>query len=147
MQKIPLLTLIISFVILTFSACNEIKKDESEKSELPKEEDFIAEKLKLNKKVYSINIGEKVKIYHTSNSCCPSCFPGRYEYKSIQYIGSKLEYAPSYHCEGCTVLGSYNFIGKEVGRDTIYFRSISPRENCDSINDLKDFNKFIIIVK
>ncbi len=116
------------------------KNDSDEALELMKQ------KLKLNKKNYSIRIGEKVKIYYSTNSCCPFCAPRLNQLTSIRYIGHKMEINPCEECDGSNVLSSINFKGVKKGIDTIFTQIITPHQKCDSITDLKDFSIHIIRV-
>ena len=132
------------FVFLLFGCSNQQNKLSDERK---KEEDayqLMEQKLKLNKKNYSIQIGENVKIYYTENSCCPICHPRLNKLASSKFLGSKTEIARD--CIGCDFLYSINFKGVKKGIDTIFAQTISPHETCDSIADLKNFDIHIIRV-
>lgn len=133
-------------LFLIFSCSNNQNKLSDEKNKKEKAYQLMEQKLQLNKKNYSIRIGEKVKIYYSTNSCCPFCFPRLDQLTSVRYIGNKMEINPCEECDGNNVLSSINFMGMKKGVDTIFTKIITPHENCDSITDLKDFNIHIIRV-
>jgi len=138
---------ILSFsLLLIFGCSNDQNKLNNKKNDKEKLHQLMEQKLKLNKKNYSIRIGEKVKIYYSTNSCCPFCAPRLNQLTSIRYIGHKMEINPCEKCEGNNVLSSINFVGLKKGIDTVFAQTISPHDTCDSIKDLKDFDIHIIRV-
>jgi hypothetical protein len=138
------LTIILSLVFLTLLGCQE-KSINSEKSSESKTK-TSSEKLKLNQNKYRIQIGDTVKIYYSTNSCCQNCFPRLDELKFIKYIGRKIEIKPDNQCDGCNSLSSINFIGTAKGIEKVYYKQISPMVKCDSIKELQNFEMYTIVV-
>lgn len=127
-------------------SCNEVQQKDKKKSEYEKKQEIFSEKLKLNKKKYIIQKGEQVKIYFTFNSCCQFCSPRLEKLKNSKFLFNKQE-TFSNGCLGCTDLYSLNFKGISKGIDTIYTNTIFPNDKCDTIKNLKNFDKYLIIVK
>lgn len=140
------LFLLLNFAsVLILLSCNDLHQKDKNKSEYDNKKDIFKEKLKLNKKTYIIQRGEKVKIYYIYNSCCQFCSPRLKELKNSKFIYQKQE--TNSGCIGCTELYSLNFIGLKKGLDTIYTNTIFPNDKCDTIKNLESFRKYIIIVK
>lgn len=137
----------ITFLSLFIFGCNEGLKKDKKKPDFKNKEEYISEKLKLNKKTYLIKKGEEFKIYYTNNSCCLFCPPRLKDLNKIKFIKDKVELNSDEECCGCSSLSSLTFIGIEKGIDTIFTTKISPLKKCDSINDENNFEKYIIIVK
>lgn len=136
---------ILSFSLLVIFGCsNNQNKLSDEKNNKEKVYQLMEQKLKLNKKNYSIKVGEKVKIYYSTNSCCPFCSPRINKLVASKFLGSKTEITRD--CIGCNFLYSLNFKGIRKGIDTIFMGTIIPNQHCDSITDLRDFSIHIIRV-
>lgn len=117
---------------------------EQKQHENPNDVNPKTEVVYTNKLVYNVNIGDTIKIYNSTNSCCPHCAPNRDKLKHIQYLDSRVVVDKPY-CDGCNVTTSMIFIAKSKGSDTILQANISPHQEC--IDTLKVLDKYIVNIK
>lgn len=117
----------ISLLVFLFSACSESSKDYSNKSH------------------YSINVGEKVEIYYSTNSCCYYCVANRGKLNVVELLEDKTVDAGEEDCAGCDVLSAFVFQGKKVGIDTIVLRNPTASQSC--MDTALYEQKYIIEVK
>jgi hypothetical protein len=98
-----------------------------------------------NKPKYSINIGDTIEIYHTTNSCCNYCQPNADELQHLVYIGSKIVIPSKKDCEGCNYTSALMFVAKSAGIDTIKDVIIPPLSECNE--SVANLNKYIVRIK
>lgn len=93
-----------------------------------------------NKSNYSIEIGDTIAIYHSTNSCCKYCQPNADKLRHLQYIGSKIVVPEKKGCEGCNHTSAVLFVAKSAGIDTIKDALIHPGSECkDTIKGLSNY--------
>ena len=98
-----------------------------------------------NKKVYTLEIGESIEIYTSTNSCCYYCFTNKDILKHTEFLGTKrVDDGPS-GCEGCNWTNAYIIKAKSLGVDTIKLKHLTGLENCDSSQ--VELEEYIIQVK
>ncbi len=98
-----------------------------------------------NKSYYSVNIGDTINIYYTTNSCCKYCQPNTKKLQHLEYFESKIVIPSKKDCEGCNYTSALMFVAKSVGVDTIKDVIISPFSNCN--DTLKELKKYIVRIK
>ena len=93
-----------------------------------------------NKSVYSVNIGDTIEIYHSTNSCCKYCQPNADKLQHLDFIGSKIVIPSKKGCDGCNWTSALMFVAKSQGVDTIKDAIIPPMSTCnDTIKGLTDY--------
>lgn len=103
------------------------------------------EKTFINKPHYTIEIGDTLQIYYSTNSCCQYCQPNASQLKHLRYAGSKIIEAAPKDCSGCSQTSALLFIAKSKGIDTIKDAIIPPLAPCN--DTLKDLVNYIINIK
>jgi hypothetical protein len=130
----------IPFIVLLIVACNNV----DDKKSLPKN-DVPNVKVFKNKSTYSINIGDTLEIYHSTNSCCKYCQPNADKLKHLNFIGSKNVIPAKKGCEGCNWTSALMFVAKSSGVDTIKDVIISPTSVCS--DTIKGLSNYIVKIK
>lgn len=130
----------IPFIILLIVACNNVDDNKSiTKKDVPNI------KLYKNKSTYSINVGDTIEIYHSTNSCCKYCQPNAEKLKHLDYIGSKIVIPEKKGCYGCNHTSALMFVAKSVGVDTIKDAIIPPLAICK--DTIKGLSNYIVRIK
>jgi hypothetical protein len=130
----------IPFIVLLIVACNNV----DDKKSLPKK-DAPNINIYKNKSTYSINIGDTIEIYHSTNSCCKYCQPNAEKLKHLDFIGSKIVIPEKKGCEGCNHTSALMFVAKSVGVDTIKDAIIPPMSICK--DTIKGLSNYIVRIK
>ena len=98
-----------------------------------------------NQERYEVKVGETVKIYYSTNSCCYSCIPNNSELKHVRLLEEKtVDPGPS-DCAGCDFTAAYIFKAETPGIDTVQLRIVAASMDCNSMDATP--NKYIIEVK
>lgn len=119
----------ISFVIFMISACTNSSKKYT------------------NKEKYTIDKGEIVQIYYSTNSCCYTCITNRNDLKYIEIVEQKAIDKGEENCAGCDVLSAFVFKATKIGIDTILMRTPTASQDCLDTSKFISEQKYIIEVK
>jgi hypothetical protein len=98
-----------------------------------------------NKPNYSINIGDTIKIYHTTNSSCKYCQANFDQLQHLEFTGSKIVIPSKKDCDGCNYTSALMFVAKSAGIDTIKDAIIPPISECNET--IANLNKYIVRIK
>ena len=99
-----------------------------------------------NKEIYEMNIGDKVEIYASTNSCCFYCFSNQESLEHTEFKEIKrVDNGPS-DCEGCNWTDAYVFEAKSTGIDTIILEHRVQIDSCSSSFG-REPEKYVIRVK
>jgi hypothetical protein len=96
-----------------------------------------------NKSVYELSVGETVKIYTSTNSCCHYCFLNKDALNHSAFIETVRE--EDSDCAGCHYTNAYLLQGKSVGIDTVRLQLAVGSDDCDSASN--DVEQYVIKVK
>lgn len=114
----------IPFILFLIAACSNVNDKQSNPNN-----EFRNIKVFKNKSAYSINIGDTIEIYHTTNSCCKYCQPNADKLRHLDFIGSKIVIPSKKGCDGCNWTSALMFVAKSQGVDTIKDAIIPPMSN------------------
>ena len=78
-----------------------------------------------------MSVGETFEIYYSGNSYSQYCLVNKKSLKKVQELGRKIVKSARKNCDGCSHVGAFVFMAKEVGIDTILLNKISPTQNCE----------------
>ena len=98
-----------------------------------------------NKPIYSINIGDTIKIYHTTNSCCKYCQANFDQLQHLEFLGNKIVIPSKKDCEGYNYTSAMMFVAKSAGIDAIIDAIIPPLSECNE--SIANLNKYIVRIK
>ena len=98
-----------------------------------------------NKSNYKVEIGDTIKIYHSTNSCCQYCLPNADKLNHLKYTGIKSVSPEKKGCMGRDNTSASIFIAKSIGIDTIRDAIIAPMEKCD--DRIKGLSNYIVKIK
>lgn len=98
-----------------------------------------------NMETQTINVGDEVKIYYTTNSCCSYCSPDKEKLNHLEYVGDEIIIPYPDDCDGCSRTKALVFKAKSSGTDTIFGRIYTRSEDCN--DSLSDFDSFVIHVR
>lgn len=98
-----------------------------------------------NEAVQNVKIGETVKIYYTTNSCCDYCSPFIESMKHLEFVGEEIVIPSPSNCDGCSSTKALLFEAKSIGTDTIVGRVFARSEDCS--DTLGDFKSYIVHVQ
>ena len=99
----------------------------------------------VNKAEQTVKVGEKVRIYYTTNSCCNYCAPGKNDLKYLEFIEEETVVPYPDDCDGCSRTKALVFEAKSKGTDTFRGRILDRGTDCS--DSLTDWESFIIHVK
>ncbi|NVK66659.1 MAG: hypothetical protein HWE22_18850 [Flavobacteriales bacterium] len=92
----------------------------------------------------TVNVGEKVNIYYTTNSCCRYCAPNIKNLNHLKYLGEEVIIPYDDGCAGCDETVALVFEAKSKGTDTIAGRILEQSKDCS--DTLTEFESFVIHV-
>ena len=130
----------IPLIVFLIAACNNA----NDKKSKPNNE-LRNIKVFKNKSTYSMNIGDTIEIYHTTNSCCKYCQPNTDKLQHLDFIGSKNVIPSKKGCEGCNWTSAFMFVAKSKGVDTIKDAIIPPMSICK--DTIKGLTNYIVRIK
>jgi len=87
-----------------------------------------------NQETYNVSIGDTVKIYFETNSCCYICVPNQDKYAHLLYIGEKMMRNDENEqglCLGCNTTLAQLFVAKSAGTDTVKIGIYEPANPCE----------------
>lgn len=93
----------------------------------------------------TVKVGEEVKIYYTTNSCCRFCSPNMENLNHLKYTGEEVIIPYPNGCDGCNETVALVFKAKSKGTDTIVGRILQQSMDCS--DTLSKFESFVIHVK
>lgn len=108
--------LILLFSAIFFNSCSNIEDTDKYK----------------NADKYTVNIGDTIEIYYTSNTCCYHCFSNKEDTKHSKLIGEKTITEPSKKYVGSNHIEAFIFKAESIGVDTIKLKDLTATEDCDS---------------
>ncbi|MEN9445423.1 MAG: hypothetical protein RIS47_2314 [Bacteroidota bacterium] len=97
-----------------------------------------------NPAVLRASIGDTVRIYYATNSCCRYCLLNASALRHTQYIDNVLVENSEDGCVGCNATYAFWFLATEVGTDTIYCNIATASAPCN--DTLSQADRFIIEV-
>ena len=98
-----------------------------------------------NKDVQSVDIGDTVEIYYTTNSCCAYCSPNQGTLEHLEFIGEETVIPYPDDCDGCNRTQALLFVAKSSGSDTILGKIHSHSMDCS--DTLIEFESFIVNIR
>ncbi|MCB9252912.1 MAG: hypothetical protein H6605_10625 [Flavobacteriales bacterium] len=107
----------IAFVIMSFmlyASCTENHKEYANQSR------------------YKIKIGEELKLYYITNSCCFYCISDSSSIKSLNYKDDVIVDDGPDDCDGCDRTSAFVFLAKQIGVDTIILKSATAGDDCET---------------
>lgn len=103
------------------------------------------EKKYLNQLRYNLTIGDTLRIYYSTNSCCDYCITNSESICNLKYEGKEvISYYPE-NCEGCDRQMAVLFVAKTTGTDTIRGKRIAASQDCSDSVPSPDF--YIVEIK
>lgn len=95
--------------------------------------------------VQTVEIGDTVRIYYTTNSCCGYCSPSKESLNHLGFLGEEIIIPYPDDCDGCDRTKALLFLAKSSGTDTILGKVSSHSLDCS--DSLIDFKSYIIHVQ
>lgn len=130
----------IPFIVFFLTACSNNSNYES----ISTGNNFLLRHLFANQERYSIRVGDTLKIYHSTNSCCPYCLPATEKLKHLVYVGKKIVLPEKDKCVGCNHTAASIFVAVSVGIDTLQSGLIKPYDICS--DTIKSLSKYVVQV-
>lgn len=99
----------------------------------------------INQNIYDIQVGDTLKIYYSTNSCCEYCIANRSKLRNISLIDDILVQSANKNCAGCNSVHALLFLAENKGMDTICGKIITASQSC--LDSLECMDEFIVNVK
>jgi hypothetical protein len=80
---------------------------------------------------YNISVGDTLRIYYTTNSCCYYCLPGKHESSLLEYIGEELVVPSEKDCDGCSSTSALLFVANSPGTVELKGRIVAASRGCE----------------
>lgn len=129
-MRLTLITFCFAFLIVGCSQkTRKVKKAaEQAAAEMAEEISYT------NQETYNVSVGDTVKIYFETNSCCYICVPNQDKYAHLLYIGEKMMRNDENEqglCLGCNTTLAQLFVAKSTGTDTVKIGIYEPANPCE----------------
>ncbi|MFT6500129.1 MAG: hypothetical protein ACJASQ_000236 [Crocinitomicaceae bacterium] len=105
----------------------------------PSAEDFT------NKSSYELKVGDTLRIYYTTNSCCYECAPNKDSLNNLIFIGSETVISGPKGVEGGNSTRAILFKATNIGTDTIYAKIIGGGMECS--DTIPGMTRYIVNIK
>ena len=83
----------------------------------------------VNQSKYEVAVGDTVKIYYTTNSCCVYC-SNKQELATLDFVGENVVTPYPEGCAGCNATSALVFVAKQAGTDTVRGKVRAVSEGC-----------------
>ena len=88
-----------------------------------------------NKDKYTVEVGDLIEIYYSTNSCCYYCLSNEEDLKNVELIEIKTIDKGPKNCDGCNFINSFVIKAKSVGIDTVKLKRLQATSDCSN-NDV-----------
>jgi hypothetical protein len=98
----------------------------------------------VNQSKYEVAVGDTVKIYYTTNSCCVYC-SNKQELATLDFVGENVvtPYPEGY--AGCNATSALVFVAKQAGTDTVRGKVRAVSEGCSDLG--AEAEEYVVTVK
>ena len=86
----------------------------------------------VNQSKYEVAVGDTVKIYYTTNSCCVYC-SNKHELAKLDFVGENVVKPYPEGCAGCNATSALVFVAKQAGTDTLRGKVRAVSEGCGDL--------------
>lgn len=90
-----------------------------------------------NQSQYALEVGDTLRIYYSTNSCCKFCIPTLDNLPHLKYLDHRCIIPSKRFCEGCNSTMEVSFKAISVGHTELKQGIISPASNCSNSAELE----------
>ena len=98
----------------------------------------------VNQSKYVVVVGDTVKIYYTTNSCCLYC-SNKHELATLDFVGENVVTPYPEGCAGCNATSAMVFVAKQAGTDTVRGKVRAVSEGCADLG--AEAEEYVVTVK
>ena len=98
----------------------------------------------VNQSKYEVAVGDTVKIYYTTNSCCVYC-SNKQELATLDFVGENVVTPYPEGCAGCNATSALVFVAKQTGTDTVRGKVRAVSEGCADLG--AETEEYVVTVK
>jgi len=97
-----------------------------------------------NKNRYDLTVGDTLRIYYTTNSCCQYC-SNRNALSVLDFVGENMVSPYPEGCAGCNATSAMVFVAKQAGTDTVRGKVRAMSEGCADLG--AEAEEYVVIVR
>ena len=98
----------------------------------------------VNQSKYEVAVGDSVKIYYTTNSCCVYC-SNKHELATLDFVGENVVTPYPEGCVGCNATSTLVFVARQAGTDTVKGKVRAVSEGCADLG--AEAEEYVVTVK
>jgi hypothetical protein len=98
----------------------------------------------VNQSRYEVAVGDTVKIYYTTNSCCLYC-SNKHKLATLDFVGEHVVTPYPEGCAGCNATSALVFVAKQAGTDTVKGKVRAVSEGCADLG--AESEEYVVTVK